>query len=118
MKTEVVFRDYAPFPNHLAEMKKNPGARVFREIEITVQANSTTIKMGSVGVEAAEGRYRHQPVDPKATTIPTSLFFEQGAAFAAEPVLARETFATVQSIIRMRDEIREVLPNMTKIFTA
>lgn len=97
---------FVPIGKVEAELARNPSAKVFREIVMTVGKSDVTINLGSVTREAANGGYRNGSINNASVSIPTENFLDaKFDMMQSSMVFQTESYNVMTKINAIRSEL-------------
>lgn len=98
------FTRYVPLNGYEEELKRNPSAKVFREIAVTVGLDGVQFTLGTVTREAANGGYHNGALNKVSASISLEAFLgDRGDQMVTQSILGREPFQAVAKILEIRD---------------
>jgi hypothetical protein len=88
-----------------SELKQNPSAKIFREIEVHIGSKEVVINLSSVTKEAASGGYRNGAINSKRVIIPTAHFMVASDDEIITGELSAESYAVIAKMLLIRHEL-------------
>ncbi len=86
------------------QLKLNPSAKVFREIELNISRNQVVIDLANVTKEAAAGSYRNGGLDAQRHVMTLDAFLKGDALLEA---IEGESFIVHDKIIKIMHALRD-----------
>lgn len=96
---------YVPVGNVELELKRNPSAKVFREIQMTVGGETVELVLGSVTKEAANGGYHNGAINRVEVSIDSNTFFDGDESALTNGVLGSESYAVITKVLAIRSAL-------------
>lgn len=96
---------FVPVGNVEAELKRNPSAKVYREIVMTIGRSDVVIALAYVTKEAASGGYRNGAMGVVNVQVPTETFMTGDVLSLTSGLLAAEPYSVLSKILQVRDKL-------------